>query len=425
MSVRIESLPSAASIVREELPNGIVVLVYENFNTQSVVISGLVDVGSVFEQPHENGLASLTADALTRGSARYDFTALGEALESVAADLDFSCASFVTSFSGKALAEDLPLLIDILGDVLRRPTFPHQEIDRLRGEVLTGLNYRQQDTRYRANRSFYETLYPAGHPYHLSARGKPDTVATLTAESLRAFHESFYGPRGMIIVIVGAVRAAQAIALVRQHLGDWENSAQPARPDGFSTPRPEAPARVSVTIPGKTQSDIIMGTVGPSRLSPEWHAAQLANSVLGQFGMMGRIGGKVREELGLAYYAYSQVEGGRVALPWMIAAGVDPENVELAIASSLDEVRRLTTERISDEELLDNQSFFAGRLPLQLETNEGIASMIRNIEVFGLGLDYLLGYRDAIRAITTEDVLRAAQTWLDPDRMVVAVAGPA
>jgi zinc protease len=425
MSARIESLPSAANIVREVLPNGITVLVYENFNAQSVVISGMLAVGGVFESVDQNGLASLTADALMRGSARYDFAALGEALESVGADLDISGAAFASSFSGKALAEDLPLLLDILGDVLRRPTFPAHEVDRLRGEVLTGLNYRQQDTRYRANRAFYEALYPAAHPYHLSARGKPETVAQLTRDALHAFHESFYGPRDMILVIVGAVRAGEAIALARQHLGDWTNSAQPARPDGFSAPQPEAVTRVSVTIPGKTQSDIVMGTIGPSRLSADWHAAQLANSVLGQFGMMGRVGGKVREELGLAYYAYSQVDGGRVALPWTIAAGVDPDNVELAIASSIDEVRRLISEPISEEELSDNQSFFTGRLPLQLETNEGIASMIRNIEVFGLGLDYLLGYRDAIRSLTREDVLRAAQTYLHPDRLVIAVAGPA
>ncbi|MDZ4767676.1 MAG: pitrilysin family protein [Chloroflexota bacterium] len=425
MSAAGGSFPNSQNIVREVLPNGIVVLVYENFTAQSVVLTGSLAVGSAYESDADNGLASMVANALMRGSEHYDFAAMSDALESVGADLDLSSATFTTSFSGKALAEDLPLLLDILADVLRRPTFPTPEVERMRGETLTGLHYRQQDTRYRAGRAMYEVLYPVGHPYHLTARGTLESVPRLTIDQMRAFHQAHYGPREMMMVIVGAVRAADAIEAVRARLGDWVNPAQPSRPSVTDAPRPTEERRIHVTIPGKTQSDIVMGTLGPSRLHADWHAAQLANSVLGQFGMMGRIGGKVREELGLAYYAYSQVEGGMTALPWTIAAGVDPQNVDLAVARSLDEVRRLIDEPISDDDLSDNQSFFSGRLPLQLETNEGIASMIRNIETFDLGLDYLLGYRDTIYRLTRADVQRAARLYLDPANMVIAVAGPA
>lgn len=419
------SFPNSANITREALPNGLVVLVYENFTAQSVVITGSLAVGSVFEAPEQGGLASLTADALMRGSQGYDFAALGEALESVGADLDLSGGVFTTAISGKALAEDLPLLLDILADVLRRPTFPEAEVERLRGEVLTSLNYRQQDTRYRANRALYEALYPPAHPYHGSARGTVDTVAGLTIDDLRAFHQQHFGPREAILVIVGAVKAADAIAAVRARLGDWENPHQPERP----RPADPAPAtqeqRFRAAIPGKTQADIVIGTVGPSRKNDDWHAAQIANSVLGQFGMMGRIGASVREELGLAYYAYSQIEGGITPLPWLVAAGVDPENIDLAVERSLDELRRLVDEPISPDDLADNQSFFSGRLPLQLETNEGLAAMIRNIETFGLGLDYLLGYQEAVRAVTIDDVQRAARRYLNPATMTISIAGPA
>ncbi|MBK8021635.1 MAG: insulinase family protein [Chloroflexi bacterium] len=424
MTVKVDSFPSSRNIVREVLPNGVTVLVYENFTAQSVVLTGSLAVGSSFEPEAKNGLASMTADAMMRGSALYDFTAISESLESVGADLDLSGSTFTTSFSGKALGEDLPLMLDILADVVRHPTFPEAEVERLRGEVLTGLNYRQQDTRYRATRAFYETLYPSGFPYHLSSRGTLETVPALTIDDLRAFHSQTFGPREMIVVIVGAISAEDAVQAVRERFSDWANPSQPERQRPNAPPKAAGMTRVQVAIPGKTQSDIVMGVIGPSRLSEDFHAAQLANSVLGQFGMMGRIGGKVREELGLAYYAYSQVEGGITALPWQIAAGVDPENVELAIEKIVDEIQRLASEAISEDELSDNQSFFTGRLPLQLETNEGVASMIRNIETFGLGLDYLLGYRERISRLSRQDLLDAARRYLDPNALVIAVAGP-
>jgi zinc protease len=168
----------------------------------------------------------------------------------------------------------------------------------------------------------------------------------------------------------------------------------------------------------------VVGGYGPSRFEPDYLAAMLANCVLGQFGMMGRIGGTVREELGLAYYAYSSVDGGLGPSPWSVTAGVSPTNVELALEKILDEVRRLTNDPVSDEDLGNVQSYFVGRLPLQLESNEGIATSILTMEQYRLGLDYLVTYRDHIQALTKEDLLQAARRYLQPDTYVLGISGP-
>jgi zinc protease len=139
--------------------------------------------------------------------------------------------------------------------------------------------------------------------------------------------------------------------------------------------------------------------------------------------MMGRIGAIVREELGLAYYVYSQLEGGLSRAPWSIVAGVNPANVDLAIERILDELRRFAEEPVSEEDLADNQSYLVGNLPLQLESNEGIAGTILNMEIYRLGLDYLLHYRDTIYALTRDDLFAATRHYLAPDRLVIAVAG--
>jgi zinc protease len=419
----VVSLPGPHNVTRETLHNGITVLVYENFAAQSVVIGGSLDTGSLLEDRTLNGVTAMTVSALMRGTETRDFDTINSALEDIGADISFSAGAHKVSFYGKSLAEDFSTLVDVFGDVTRHPTFPEGQVEKLRGEIITGLQMRQQDTRYRASRAFYETLYPASHPYHYSVRGTLDTVPRISADDLRAFHQTYFGPRGLILVVVGAVRAGDALDVVRAALGDWRY-AQPVPPPLPELAALQSPQRIFVPLPGKTQADMMMGVPGPARRAPDYQAAKLANSILGQFGMMGRIGQTVREELGLAYYAGSSLDGGLGPGPWSISAGVNPANVDLALERIMDEVRRILTEPVSDEDMEDNKSYFIGHLPLQLESNEGIAGTLVNIETFNLGLDYLLNYRATISALSKEDVLAAAQHYLNPDAMVISVAGP-
>ncbi|MFO7322183.1 MAG: pitrilysin family protein [Chloroflexota bacterium] len=419
-----QSLPGPHNIVRTVLDNGITVLVYENHATQSVVLAGSLATGSIFEPPEKNGLASITAASLMRGSETRTFDAINSALEDIGADLDIDAGVHRTGFFGKALAEDLATIAGILGDVLQQPAFPAAQIERLRGEIITGLKIRQQDTRYRANRAFHEQLYPPNHPYHRSVRGTLDTVPQITIDDIRDFHRRHFGPSGMIVAVVGAVRADEAIDIVRHALERWRNPDQPEAPPLPHVAAPTQTQRRFVPLPGKTQADLVVGTIGPARKDADYYAAMLANSVLGQFGMMGRVGEKVREELGLAYDVGSSINAGHGPGPWSVSAGVNPANVDRALEAIVAELERLVREPVSAEDLENVQSYYIGRLPLQLESNEGIANTLVNIETYGLGLDYLLRYRDTIMRLTREDLLAAAQRYIKPDALVVAVAGP-
>jgi zinc protease len=424
MIARHTTLPSPETITRTVLDNGIVVLVHENFAAQSVVLTGSFLGGSIYETPEKSGLAAITAAGVMRGTHQHDFDTIYEQLERIGANLSVNGGVHRASFYGKSLAEDLSTLLELLSDVLRQPSFPVGQIERLRGEVLTGLRIRQQDTRYQAGRLFRENLYAPEHLYHHSASGTLETVPAITLDDIAAFHQKHYGPQGLLLVIVGAVDTAAALDIVRAHLGDWHNPNQPPLPLlADILPRNDI-TRATISLPGKTQSDLVMGVVGPSRFAPDFRAASLANSVLGQFGMMGRIGHQVREKLGLAYYASSRVDGGPGPAPWSISAGVNPANVELAVERIVEEVRRFTSEWVSEDELADNQAYFTGHLPLQLESNEGIAGMLLSMETFNLGLDYLVNYRDEIYRVTREDLLQAARRYWNPDAYVLAIAQP-
>lgn len=417
------SVPGPQDITRFELDNGIVVLVRENHASPSVVVSGLVRVGAADERPEQAGLAAFTAAALMRGTARRTFAQIFEELESVGASAGISGGTYSTGFAGKSLAEDLPLVLDILADALRHPTFPPDEIEKLRGEIITDLEERTHDTARMAALTFHELAYPAGHPYARSLSGYVETVSRITRDDLAAFYSSGYGPAGMIVVVVGAVKTDEALAHVETAFGDW---AGPAREQALlpEVPRIAEVRERFVPIPGKTQTDIVLGYPGPARTDPAFLDAAVCNTVLGVFGMMGRLGDNVRDQQGLAYYAYSRVDGGPGPGPWRVIAGVNPANVARAIASIRAEIARICEEPVGEQELADNKAFLTGSLPLRLETNEGVAQIILDMERYGLGLDYLQRYTDLINAITPEQVQAAAQKWLDPDAYALAIAGP-
>lgn len=417
-------LPNSETITRMTMDNGITVLVYENHSAPTVVVNGSLDAGSIYENPGRNGLASMTAAALMRGTHQRDFDALYAELEGMGADLDFTCGVNQVNFSGKALAEDLSALIDITADVIRNPVFPDDQVERLRGERLTGLRYLLQDSRFQAGRIFRQTLYPEDHAYHYSVRGTLVSVPTLTTEELREFHRTYYGPRDMILVVVGDVQPVDVVNTVSEAFADWDNLQKPPKAVLAQIDPPITTQQVKVAIADKSQTNLVLGTLGPERLAPDFQAANLANSILGVFGMMGRVGDVVREREGLAYYAGSRLSGGFGQGAWSISAGVDPVNVQRTVDLIVDEIRQITSEPVSADDLADNQAYFTGHLPLQLEHNHGIAATLHFMENFGLGMNYLLTYHDQIYSLTPDDLLAAAQRYLNPDALVIATAGP-
>jgi zinc protease len=417
------SLPGPDDVTRVIIPNGITVLARENFNSPSVVISGSIAAGNLFDSDEKLGLAYFTSLALMRGTAKRDFQSLYDALESVGANFGFSAGTHTCGFSGRALAEDLGLLLGILSETLREPTFPNEQVERLRAQLLTSLAIRAQDTGDMASLTMNQILYD-GHPYSRPEDGYPETVQAITRDDLAEFHTRCYGPRGMLITVVGDVDPKRAVEKVQEALGDWKNPDQPELPQ---LPPPQSlvgTIQRKSTIPGKIQADIMLGTVGPERKVEDYLAASLGNNILGRFGMYGRIGDVVREQAGLAYYAYSSLSGGMGPGPWYVSAGVDPLNIDKVIDLIRLEISRFVSEPVSEEELADSKANYIGSLPLSLETNAGVAGALLNLERYELGLDYYRRYPDLVRETTREQVLEAAQRYFNPEILGIGIAGP-
>lgn len=417
------SLPGPDDIHREILSNGITVLSRANFNSPSVVVSGYFSSGSLFEADEKLGLADFTCSALMRGTTKRDMQQIFDALESAGAAFGYDSGTYTSSFSGRSLAEDLPLLLDILSETIQFPTFPEDQVERLRAQLLTSLAIRAQDTYDMANLVFDEILFE-GHPFSRPDDGWPETVQSITREDMIEFHRRTIGPRGMVIAVVGAVEPKRAVEFIQRALGGWVNPAQAQPPPIPDQQPPRKTTRRTHQIPGKIQSDLVIGTIGPRRKDPEFMAASLGNSVLGQFGMMGRIGDVVRERAGLAYYASSSLSAGIGPGSWSVSAGVNPANVQKAADLILSELKRFVDKGVTRQELSDSQDQFVGRLPLSLESNNGVAGALLNIERYDLGLDYYRRYEGLVRAVTRQEVKAAAEKYIDPGRLAIAVAGP-
>jgi zinc protease len=207
-------------------------------------------------------------------------------------------------------------------------------------------------------------------------------------------------------------------------LGGWQVKGQ-KEPPALPSLKPLKKTTLKFhRIAGKSQSDLIVGTNGPKRRDPEFMSASLGNNILGQFGLMGRIGDVVREKEGLAYYAGSSLSAGLGPGSWEVSAGVNPHNVRKATDLIVSELKRFVDEGVTDQELSDSQTNYIGRLPLTLESNNGVAGALLNIERHDLGLEYYRRYAGLVREVTREDVLTSARKFIDPDTLAIAVAGP-
>lgn len=415
-------LPGPDDILRRTLPNGITVLARENWSAPSVVVEGYLMAGNLDEGDNAPGLASFTVSMLSRGTRRRTFTEINEIIEGVGASLGFSADRHITNFSTKSLVEDIDLVLEVLSDELRQPTFPSEYVERIRGVRLTAIAERENDTRAMAGRAFRETMY-GSHPLGRDMLGIREAVKAIRRDSLVQFYETYFRPQGMVVTVVGALPVEEAVRKIEAAFGDWEG-ARPERAPLPALPPLSGIRRKTVPMPDKSQSDVILGWQAMRRDSPDFDPARLANTVLGVFGMMGRLGENVREKQGMAYYVASRVAADREPGNWIAYAGVNPANVERAITAILDEIKRMQDEPVPAEELEDCKRFLTGTLPLQLETNDGVASILADIEWHRLGLDYLDRYRSIIDSQTAEDVQRVMQKYLNPAAYVLTIAGP-
>ena len=418
------SMPGPDNILRRTLPNGITVLIHENPYSRTAAINGILPCGAYLESEDKIGLTGFLAGCLITGTQYGDFNQINSLLEESGASLGFHAGPRNIALTGSCLSEDLPMLLGLLKEILDTPVFPELHVEIFRRRILSAFELHLHDPEDMADERFDSLLFGA-HPYGRPEYSSVGIINSITRQDLTDFHQRFFGPRNMTLAITGGISAEKAADECEKIFGQWHRPQETVLTDSYfyKIDPPQREVREHVEIPEKSEMALVTGTLGPSRPDPCYTSAVLGNSILGQFGMMGRLGQTIREENGLAYSISSSVDSLMYGGCWSVEAGVNPANIEKTAELIRLELKRFTTEKVTEEELDDVKSSYIGSLPLSLESNSGVASLLQNMETYHLGPDHLIRLPERINAVTPETILETAQKWLDPDKLIWVTAG--
>jgi len=416
------------TVVRRVLDNGAVVLAMRDALTPAVAFRALLPDASASADMFAGdgvaapGAARFVAQMLTRGTATHSAEQLAETLDGLGASLVARTSREAAEISGKSLVEDFEATLDLAHGILCAPTFPDEEIERLRGEMIAGLRMASKDTRRVADWTLSRLAYPATHPFSLPVEGREETIAGLARDGLLAFWRRRYRPGGTIFTVVGDLDPNAAADAVERRFATW-----PAGGEALSDPGdpPVLTARRTEIVPidGKVQADVALGLPALRRAHPDYHAMWLGNLILGQLGLMGRIGDNVREKKGLAYYATSGLVASRWGGLWYAISGVASGKVKAAHEAIVEEFVRMRDEGPSEEEVRDAIDNRIGWLQVALSGLGGKVALLAALEYHGLGLDYYQRLAALVGAVTRDAVMAAFRRWF-PGPYAIAVAGP-
>ncbi|HEX8722576.1 MAG TPA: pitrilysin family protein [Pyrinomonadaceae bacterium] len=415
----------SSRVVREELGTGAVLLVLENPATPTVSLRGSLRAGSHFEPEGKPGLARVTAEMLKRGTLRRGKLELAGALESVGADVEFETDVFAVQVSARCLSEDFPALASTLAEMLREPSFPADELEKLKQQTVAAIREQQSDTSWRAYERLTQTLFDERNPFYTHAGDRlVESVSSLTVADVRGFYEKFYGGRTLILSAAGGVRAGEAVRVLREAFEGFGGPGG-AEVEVEDPPPPASARREFVLVRDKANVDVLLGTAAPLRRgAPDYYAAVLANRALGESTLSSRLGLRVRDAEGLTYGIASRFRAPSLAAgPWYIAVSVNPGNVERAIESALGVLGEYVEHGIRPEELEDEKSSAVGSFKVSLSTNAGLAAALWNAEFYGLGPGYIDRYPELVGRVTAEEVNAAIRKYFRPEGLTVVVAG--
>lgn len=416
------SAPRGLAPVRTVLGSGAVLTAKAAHAIPAVTIHAAIQAGSVFDPPVHAGLANLVAQTMDRGTATRTSDEIAIDLDNRGASLKVGLNRHIISVSCTCLTEDFADMLALVGDVVMNPSFPPDQVALRRGEIITGIRQDEDNPAAMAGEALLRLLYP-GHPYAQRPAGSVESIETMPPAALRGFHETLFAPASLSVVIVGDVAEAQAIEAATRVFGGWDVAAPHAMP---LPPVAPATTRQRLVLPmmNKSQADIAYGFATILRSDPAYYAYYLLNTILGQYSMGGRLGDRIREREGMAYYCFSSLDANVVPGPLVVRAGVNPTNVDKAVLAIDEELHRMAADGPTAKELDESKRYVIGAMPRTLETNAGIATFLQTSEFFCLGTDHDLELPALLHSVTLEQVHAAAAATLVPERAAVVIAGP-
>ena len=410
---------------RTRLDNGLSVLSVHLPGRLLVEASLIIVGGASDEAPERAGATVLMARALTEGTEHYSAIELVEATERLGASLHAEAGWDAVSVSADVPVEHLAATLDLMAEVIARPTFPAGEVERLRDERLNDLLQARADPRRRAEEAFIETIYASGSPYRRPAGGIRETVEQLDATAARDELARRFDPARMTLVVGGDLTGLDVDALAGARFGGWlaEPAALPPATVDASAASSERRIRI-IHRPAAVQTEIRVGHPGLPRRIPDFHAVAVMSAILGGL-FNSRLNRKLREEKGYTYGASAGFDLRRAAGPFAARAAVNTEATVPALLDMMTELEAIRSASVDESELRAARDYLVGVFPLRFETPGAVVGALTGLVAQDLPDDELARYRPSIEAVTADDALAAAQAHVRPDEAAIVLVGDA
>jgi len=409
-----------APIQRFTLSNGLRVVLLEKHEVPLVQINLVFSTGSVMDPEGKTGLASMTAAMLTEGAAGRDALALADAIDYLGAHISASSGYHTTSVSLLTPLAKLDSALALHADIALRPTFPPDELERKRKDRLTTLLQWRDEARAQASVMFNRELYGETHPYGASAIGNEQAIRSLSIDDLQRFFSRYYRPNNAFVVVVGDVHVQMMKPRLEAAFGAWKSG--PLAPVPF--PAIVQKEKRSVTIvdkPGAAQTEIRIGRAGSPRVTDDYYALVVMNTILGG-SFSSRLNQNLRETHGYTYGAGSSFAFRLFAGPFLASAAVHTAKTDSALMEVLKELVAIM-KPVPAGELERAKNYVALGFPGDFQTVRDIALRLEEMMIYELPETYFSNYIDRILSVTGEDVQRVAKKFLDPERMAVVLVG--
>ena len=417
-------LRRALAVHSHRLDNGLKVLLVENPSLPTVSITGSVLAGARYDPESKAGLAIMASRLLDEGTENRNSFEIADAIESVGGAIETD-GSFerIIAIAG-VLKKDVDLGLELLSDLLIRPVFPDEYVEKEKERTLAEIVSAQDRPQVVAGWAFNELVYQ-DHPLHRPSHGYPQTVERLTRDDLLNFHRRYFVPNNLLLSIVGDFHVPELLPKVEKAFGRWET--KPVVFPTYAEPVRQTGRRVKfITMPAQ-QVNIYLGHLGITRTNADYYALQVLDTILGGgAGFTARIPQRLRDELGLAYTTFASITMTAGLDPGRFIAfiGTSPENMKLAVDGLLNEIRRIIEEPVTAQELQDAKDYLTGSFVFAFESSSQIARFLVHAEVYSLGFDYIEKYPQYIRAVTVDDISRVARRYLDCENYTLVVVGP-
>ncbi|MBA2339692.1 MAG: insulinase family protein [Pyrinomonadaceae bacterium] len=404
------------------LPNGLRVVIVEQPRLPLVSYRLAFRNGDSRDPRDLPGLTDFALSMLTEGTATRTSKQIADEVGRYGATLSAGSNEDYSVVSASSLTTFNDKILDLMADVVLHPSFPQKDFDQLKQNTKQTLTLQRTQSTFLANERLARVIFGEQHPYSMTSATQ-QSVEAMTREGVMNFYRSAFVPNNAVLFVVGDVKRDRVLKRINELFGGW------AKGEVADVRFPPAPVRNARAIylvdrPRSTQSNIILANTGVTRTSPDYYSVLLMNRILGGGGSA-RLYQNLRENKGYTYGAYSSLDTRREAGVFRASAEVRSDVTGPALKEFLFEMNRIRTEGITDQELADAKSFLVGIFPLRFETQEGLIDQLVQIKMYNLPEDYLQSYRDRVMRVTKEDVQRAAQKYVAPDKTAIIIVGDA